>query len=122
MKKKTYAEQLKDPRWQKKRLEVLQHYNFTCTLCSSDKKTLHVHHGYYGKNRNVWEYNLETLWCLCSTCHKITEETMDQIKLQIGEFNPSILTSLLSILTELSLFGFLSGEDAFNRGLNYKKK
>lgn len=67
--KTTYAEQLLDPRWQKKRLEVLDYADFACEICGDDESTLHVHHKHYIRGRKVWEYDNEQLVCLCRQCH-----------------------------------------------------
>lgn len=66
----TYAEKLKDPRWQKKRLEILNRDEFTCQECGSKEKTLHVHHTHYIKNKNPWEYDNRSLVTLCWDCHR----------------------------------------------------
>jgi hypothetical protein len=58
-----------DPRWQRKRLEILQRDNFTCTACDAQTKTLHVHHLYYCTGRKPWEYPNFALRSLCETCH-----------------------------------------------------
>lgn len=50
-----YQEQIKDPRWQKRRLEILQLDNFTCQICGSYNKTLHIHHTIYLPQNNIWE-------------------------------------------------------------------
>ena len=42
-----YAEKLKDPRWQKKRLEILERDAWVCQKCFDTKSTLHVHHRIY---------------------------------------------------------------------------
>ena len=49
MARKSYYEKLLDPRWQKKRLEILNRDEFKCRSCGDDKSTLHVHHGYYSE-------------------------------------------------------------------------
>ena len=67
--KKSYGEKLKDPRWQKKRLEILQRDNFTCRACESDTDTLHVHHVKYTSN-DPWNELGENLVTLCDECHK----------------------------------------------------
>ena len=67
--KTTYAEQLLDPRWQKKRLEVLSNAEFSCQYCGDGKSTLHVHHKQYIKGRQVWEYENSQLISLCKNCH-----------------------------------------------------
>ena len=42
-----YAEKFKDPRWQKKRLEILERDDFSCRVCYDASNTLHVHHCFY---------------------------------------------------------------------------
>lgn len=74
---KTYLEKLKDPRWQKKRLEVLSRDDFSCTGCGDNSSTLHVHHISYQGN-NPWDTDLDLLRTLCEYCHN--EETKDLVK------------------------------------------
>lgn len=72
----TYAEKLLDPRWQKKRLEILNRDNFTCQYCNDKEKTLMVHHTYYEKNKEPWEATNDHLITLCSDCHKYFHESL----------------------------------------------
>jgi len=65
-----YQDQIKDPRWQKKRLEILELHDFTCINCNSKEKTLNVHHIKYKKNSLIWEYDDDELTVLCEDCHK----------------------------------------------------
>lgn len=74
MKPKTYAEKLRDPRWQKKRLEVFNHFKWKCEICHDSENELHAHHIAYKKNANPWSYNPWELACLCSNCHKLIHE------------------------------------------------
>lgn len=67
---KTYSEQLKDPRWQKKRLEIMERDKFTCQRCYDDESTLHVHHKHYHKGRMPWDYEPHELVTLCESCHE----------------------------------------------------
>jgi len=67
---KNYKSQYLDPRWQKKRLEIMERDNFRCTICGSEEKTLHVHHLYYEKNKKVWDYKNYALITHCEDCHK----------------------------------------------------
>jgi hypothetical protein len=64
----TYSEKLRDPRWQRRRLEVMGRDEFTCRDCGSDKKTLQVHHCFYEKGE-PWDTKEEFLLTLCSDCH-----------------------------------------------------
>lgn len=87
MAKKSYWEQLKDPRWQKMRLEILDREEFTCQDCGEKDKTLHVHHTYYEKGKAPWEYSPSSLLVLCEDCHGYmhqTKELMDQALRRVG--------------------------------------
>ena len=80
MKYKTYYEKLKDPRWQKKRLEVMQIKDFCCEICGESEKPLNVHHKEYFKNKEPWDYSFLQLAVLCEDCHKIEHENIDLLK------------------------------------------
>lgn len=63
----SYSELLKDPRWQKRRLEVMNQDNFTCQWCGDKETTLNVHHfKYTGK---PWEAPDGDLITICEDCH-----------------------------------------------------
>jgi len=74
MPKKSYYDYLKDPRWQKKRLKILERDQWTCTVCSNKEGTLHAHHNYYIKDKKPWEYQDYIIETLCEDCHKIFHE------------------------------------------------
>lgn len=76
---KTYSEKLKDPRWQRKRLEVFNRDNFTCQDCGNAKKTLHVHHKNYYPGKEPWEYNNNNLITLCFECHESEEVSKGEV-------------------------------------------
>ena len=76
MAEKSYLEKLKDPRWQKLRLQVFERDDFSCKECGSTKNTLNVHHIDY-KGNNPWETPINLLKTLCESCH---EEETDALK------------------------------------------
>jgi HNH endonuclease len=78
--KKTYSEQYRSPKWQKKRLEVLSAADFQCQDCGSKENTLNVHHVIYHKGREVWNYTNDELMVLCEKCHE-TRHRMQSIML-----------------------------------------
>lgn len=55
--------------WQRKRLEIFSRRGFKCEKCGEETKQLHLHHNYYEKDKNAWEYPDEAYRVLCSTCH-----------------------------------------------------
>lgn len=93
-----YSELLKDPRWQRKRLEIMERAGFKCEACGNGSDTLHVHHGYYEKNKKPWEYANDTLWCLCVGCHEIAEDHKQSVHLELARINPKNLWAAIDII------------------------
>jgi hypothetical protein len=69
----TYSEKLKHPKWQKKRLEILQRDEFKCCGCLDSESTLHVHHNMY-LGKEPWDTPNECLETLCDSCHEFEHE------------------------------------------------
>ena len=69
MKTKNYNDKLKDPRWQRRRLEIMQRADFACEICGDRSEELHIHHKKY--RGEPWDASDSELECLCSTCHTI---------------------------------------------------
>lgn len=68
-----YSEILKDPRWQKRRLEIMSRDCWTCQECGCglyDGVPLNVHHKLYHSGIMPWEYSDDELVTLCDRCHK----------------------------------------------------
>jgi len=65
-----YKNKLKDPRWQKKRLEILERDEWCCQVCYDGESTLHVHHKLYEKDKDPWDYDNDYLITLCDVCHE----------------------------------------------------
>lgn len=92
--KNSYAQKLLDPRWQQKRLEILQRDDWQCASCGDFNTTLHVHHMFYswkwtddGQVRvkcEPWESPNTALLTLCSQCHE-TPNCIDQQNLLLEE-------------------------------------
>ena len=69
MKKNEYYKKLKDPRWQKKRLEIFTRDGFCCQICGDTETTLNVHHMIYS-DCDPWDIDNEYLVTLCENCHE----------------------------------------------------
>ncbi len=82
----TYAEKLRDPRWTAKREEVLKLNEYECLNCgtTADYARLEVHHPYYLRNREPWEYGTDELMCLCSACHKDRQAIEEMARLEVS--------------------------------------
>ena len=65
-----YGEKLKDPRWQKLRLQVFERDEWACRWCYAKKQTLAVHHLWYETEAEPWEATPESLLTVCESCHQ----------------------------------------------------
>lgn len=74
--KSPYAQKLRDPRWQKTRLQVMERDEWTCRVCGDTKTTFNVHHMFYVKGREPWDYPLSSLITLCEVCHEAETNCM----------------------------------------------
>jgi hypothetical protein len=120
-----FWDQYKDPRWQKKRLKIMERDNFMCTSCQSIDNTLNVHHCVpYRKETKPWEYEDDELITLCESCHKSISEIIEYCKLiimgrcwclssakemeiimtEIDGMNPYQLEAIWKILVEVKKF------------------
>lgn len=81
---KPWSERLKDPRWQKKRLQILQLANFSCEDCRRRDKTLEVHHCVYISGAEPWEYDASLLMAVCGDCHEFRQSREDAIRVHLA--------------------------------------
>ena len=88
-----YKEKFLDPRWQKKRLEILARDEFCCQMCFDPESTLHVHHRYYETAKDPWDYPDNALVTLCDECHECEHEAM---KSALGWLEKLLRTKFLS--------------------------
>jgi len=138
-KRSTYWEKLRDPRWQKKRLRILEASNFECAACGDGTETLHVHHRYYERARDPWDYPDSALVALCEGCHQVQHSARKMLDLVVASIPsdawPEEIVSLLAgfVLTEygttdridanvraqlLSIGEQWGYKDAFSAGMN----
>lgn len=68
---KAYSKKLSDPRWQRKRLKILERDKWTCKKCNDKNTELHVHHLEY--NKEPWNTPNKFLVTLCAHCHEFIE-------------------------------------------------
>ena len=77
---KDYHEKLKDPRWQKKRLEIMERDNFTCQRCLDIESSLQVHHRHYEWDEDPWDYDDRYLVTLCEKCHECETDWYESVR------------------------------------------
>jgi len=98
-----YWQKLRDPRWQRKRLEVFEAAQFSCERCGDDQNPLHAHHLAYRKNVDPWDYPDELLVCLCNQCHQRWHDTKSVLDEVIGGLNDEGLSQLAGYALALSV-------------------
>jgi hypothetical protein len=109
---KSYSEKLKDPRWQRKRLEIMERDEFTCRYCRSKENTLNVHHRHYRKGAEPWDYDDNCFVTLCQNCHEQAEILKSSICGKIGsnkrrdESIARICNAISQDPEELTFFGW----------------
>lgn len=94
----TYSEKLKDPRWQKKRLEIMQRDGFKCHSCGAEDKTLHVHHTRY--SGEPWEAENRCLVTLCVDCHDLRGAFEHDLKLEFARMLADLTNENLEVLMQ----------------------
>ena len=104
MSEKSYLEKLKDPRWQKKRLEILNRDDWECQLCKDKLSQLVVHHIFYLGYIDPWEYDDVLLATLCEKCHSDEHSTY---QFEDRKFN-NRRQGLMNIEFNNMIFEFLS--------------
>jgi hypothetical protein len=107
IKMKTYSEKLKDPRWQKKRLCVMQRDGFKCRDCGGEKKTLNVHHCMYQRGE-PWETEDAFLLTLCEGCHEQRGDIEQAVKTELSRMMAETPPQALRRMVEFhgaSMFG-----------------
>ena len=94
----TYAEKLKDPRWQKKRLQIMERDDFTCGNCGRQDKSLAVDHKVYRTGRDPWDYPDHFLWTVCDDCHQTLTDYRQRFRDHIGMMTTAMLEKLEWVL------------------------
>jgi 5-methylcytosine-specific restriction endonuclease McrA len=98
-----YQEKLRQPAWQKKRLEIFARDNCRCTNCGSINKELQIHYIDYLKNFKPWQYPDDMLTTLCSSCHLMekSRSKAEDYLLQAFEITGFFAGDLLKVATLL---------------------
>jgi len=79
----SYAEKLRDPRWQKKRLRIFERDEFRCRDCKADNRPLHVHHCFYAAG-DPWDTDDEFLITVCEDCHADRQVSESRARLALA--------------------------------------
>jgi hypothetical protein len=104
MERTAFMDQYKDPRWQRKRLEIMERDKFSCVFCEDSTASLNVHHKFYKKGKKVWEYEDSILITLCETCHEKLTKIIQNNQESLSDIyqNLSSVESISNILRCIS--------------------
>ena len=94
-------DKLRDPRWQEKRLRILDRDRFTCRQCDSKNRPLNVYPGYYDPGKDPWEYEDETLVTVCEVCHPRVQNLMADVHRLVACFGVYHLRALQQLLVAI---------------------
>jgi hypothetical protein len=72
-------EKYKDPRWQKRRLEIFERDNWQCLWCGATHKQLAVHHLAYTVD-DPWDAGDNHLLTVCQECHDNDHKSRAEIE------------------------------------------
>lgn len=107
-----YQRKLRDPRWQKKRLELLAKADWKCQEpgCRRwifqhtehvhippdvEAPSLEIHHLYYEWGRDPWEYPDDAFLVLCDECHEERQAIERHIKKELVKMLRSVPAPIL---------------------------
>jgi hypothetical protein len=103
--RRSYGEKLRDPRWQKLRLERMDRSGFACDRCGDEHNELQIHHKWYLKGYEPWDYRLDQLETLCKSCHQLATSIHKEMKERLSTLRveqQQLFTQLLSGCVSMS--------------------
>lgn len=118
-----FWEKYKDPKWQKRRLEIMDLAGFRCQSCGDEKTTLNIHHKFYRKGANPWDYADDELECLCAPCHESSHSAKDFLNevLRSSTLPVSDVTALIAgfLDANVAIDPFIADRAAENNAVYY---
>lgn len=126
-----YVQKLQNPKWQKKRLDILSRDLFTCLLCGDKDTTLHIHHKEYLPGRQPWDYEDDNFQTLCKHCHAVSEHIKsfsDSVLAIKKQYDPAIEAYVLLTVVntykgiELFLFAYNTKHEELTRIISFAEE
>src|SRR3990167_8322037 len=118
-----YLAKLRDPRWQKKRLEILNRDAFKCQFCGETEETLHIHHKAYERGKDPWDYPDWVFVTICESCHELEHEDRYELERQFCKNIRAMGISTADLSVMLEHLGRETGnpytKEIFKEGLKF---
>lgn len=90
-----YDSKLSSPEWQAFARRVRRERGNACEMCKRGHVVTQVHHWFYERNREPWEYRTDEVVVLCHGCHKEIHEHLKQFrKFVFIHLNPQVFKIL----------------------------
>lgn len=108
---KRYADKLRSPKWQKKRLDIMNRDSFQCVYCHDKETILNVHHDHY--KGNPWEAGDDKLKTVCEHCHQYVchnDDVIDILTVEKFLVNKDELHFLINCKDRDILLSLFNGE------------
>src|SRR5436190_1899360 len=83
---------------------------WACVDCGTKTVTLHVHHLYYERGKEPWEYPVDDLVTLCEDCHSRRTVAMKKLHIALKGQNADDIASLATLCS----FGTGAGDMVAN--------
>jgi hypothetical protein len=100
-----WFEKFKDPRWQKKRLEIMERDGWKCVKCGDASNELQVNHRFYIKGKDQWDYDNRCLETLCRPCHEIVTDKQRELRNALSLLPSSGLDRAIGFVAGLACRG-----------------
>jgi hypothetical protein len=110
----TYYDKLKDPRWQKLRLQVFERDKWTCRDCGATDRPLHAHHAFYEKGVEPWDYLPHTIMCVCDNCHEKRHRLIDTITSFSGLLSIDLMENVSRLIRLVRLINAMKHKELAN--------
>lgn len=104
-----YYIKLRNPKWQRRKSEIMLRDNFKCQICGDTENTLNVHHIRYVKGRKPWEYDDNELITLCEKCHERRKSFDDINKRTVALLSRGIMKEEIIGLLQCAIDAYDNG-------------
>jgi len=95
----SYAELLRRPEWQWKRLERLKGADFQCEECKEFSRNLRLDIRRHIPGTKPWDYEYDDYICVCEECAKGRDFLLNAIRKDIGRLSLSDLAKVFQIVS-----------------------
>lgn len=102
---RTYADKLRDPRWEQCRSQFVRRHGNKCSSCNRKGIEVQVHHKVYRRGVEPWDHPETDLILLCRGCHQDWHDLLQEFRSKvIGTIPVSVARVIIRALNLLLHF------------------